>query len=293
MSSPAADLRYRTIGVDPLTPALGAEIQGVDLAAGPTDEQMAEIRRALGEHSVVFFRDCPLTPEQHLAFARRWGEIDVNRFFTPVPGHPLIAEVRKEPDQRDNIGSDWHTDHSYDAEPALGSILHALEVPAVGGDTLFVSMHAAYEGLSAGMRRTLEGLEAEHSSRHIFGPGGRAAEKDVGARIGNPEAATQDTVHPMVIAHPETGRAALYVNPTFTVRIRGWSDEESRALLDSLYRHAQRPEFACRFRWRPGSTAVWDNRATWHYATNDYRGQRRLMHRITISGTPLRPARAA
>ncbi len=291
MSVTALDLDYRTIDVEPLTPALGAEIAGVDLAAGPSEEQMAELRRALGEHSVIFFRDCPLTPEQHVAFARRWGEIDVNRFFTPVPGHPLIAEVRKEPEQRDNIGSDWHTDHSYDAAPALGSILHAREVPAVGGDTLFASMHAAYEGLSSGMKRMLEGLEAEHSSRHVFGPGGRGSGKDVG--FGNADAAVQDTVHPVVIAHPVTGRPALYVNPTFTVRIRGWSDEESRAVLDCLYRHAVRPEFTCRFRWRAGSTALWDNRATWHYAPNDYPGQRRLMHRITVAGAALQAAQRA
>jgi len=290
MSEAAVDLSYRTIDVEPLTTALGAEITGADLAAGPSDEQMAEILRAFHAHSVVFFRDCPLTPEQHIAFARRWGEIDVNRFFTPVSGHPMIAEVRKEPGQCDNIGSAWHTDHSYDASPALGSILHAVDVPAVGGDTLFASMHAAYEGLSAGMKRLLEGLEAEHSSRHVFGRG-RKDGTDLTDRLGNSESATQDSVHPMVIRHPETGRPALYVNPTFTVRIRGWSDEESRALLDHLYQHAVRPEFTCRFRWRDGSTAAWDNRATWHYAANDYQGQRRLMHRITVAGTPLQAAR--
>jgi taurine dioxygenase len=159
-------------------------------------------------------------------------------------------------------------------------------VPTVGGDTLFASMTAAYEALSHGMKRLLHGLEAEHSSRHVFGKGCKDG-TDLADRIGNAQAATQDAAHPVVIRHPHTGRPALYVNPGFTVGIRGWREDESRPLLEQLYQHATRPEFTCRFRWRAGSTAVWDNRVTWHYAVNDYPGQRRLMHRITIAGTPL------
>jgi len=195
--------------------------------------------------------------------------------------------VRKEPDQKKNIGEVWHTDHSYDQVPALGSMLLAREVPDHGGDTMFSSMYAAYDALSDGLKRTLEGLRAVHSSRHIFGHQAKYHANDLKDRLHNPDAATQDAVHPVVIRHPDTGRKALYVNRNFTVGIEGWTQEEGAGLLDFLYRHGERPEFTCRFRWRNGSIALWDNRSTWHFAINDYHGQRRLMHRITIEGTPL------
>jgi taurine dioxygenase len=248
---------------------------------------LAEIRHAFGEYGVIFFRDQQLTPEQHLAFARCFGGIDINRFFSTVPGYPMIAEVRKEPEQRRNIGNGWHTDHSYDVAPALGSMLYAREVPKTGGDTLFASMYAAYDALSDGLKTTLDGLKARHSSRHVFGATADARRGDLRGRIGNPELATQDAVHPVIIRHPETGRKALYVNPGFTLGFDGWTEEESRPLLDYLYRHAVRPEFTCRFHWREGSLALWDNRSTWHFAVNDYHGERRLLHRITIEGVPL------
>lgn len=277
----------RTMEVRPLASALGAEIHGVDLAVGPNEAQFAEIRQAFREHGAIFFRDQHLTPAQHLAFAERWGRIDVNRFFKPVDGWPMIAEVRKEPDQESNIGGSWHTDHSYDEAPAMGSILYAREVPAVGGDTLFASMYLAYETLSDGLKRTLDGLRAWHSSRHVFGTGGSAARLQSEGRVGNPELATQDALHPVVITHPDTGRRALYVNPGFTVRFDGWTEAESKPLLHFLYRHASRPELTCRFRWEVGSLGLWDNRATWHFAMNDYPGRRRVMHRITVAGVPL------
>jgi alpha-ketoglutarate-dependent taurine dioxygenase len=280
-------MEYQQIRVEPLSKVLGAEIAGIDLREPLPDAVFAEIRRAFGEYGVVFFRDQQLTPEQHVALAERFGPIDVNRFFATVPGYPMIAEVRKEPEQRLNIGNGWHTDHSYDEVPALGSMLYAREVPKTGGDTLYASMYAAYDALSDGLKATLEGLRAGHSSRHIFGPEGRARRGDLAGRIGNPELATQDAVHPVVIRHPETGRRALYVNPGFTLRFDGWSEEESRPLLDYLYQHAVRPEFTCRFHWRAGSLALWDNRSTWHFAVNDYHGERRLLHRITIQGSPL------
>ncbi len=280
-------LPNRMIEVAPVASALGAEIQGVDLREEMSDATTATIRDAFGRYGVIFFRDQELTPEQHIAFARRWGEIETNRFFRPVDGYPDIAEVRKEPDQAKNIGSDWHTDHSYDQAPAMGSILYAREVPAVGGDTLFANLSLAYETLSDGLKQTLEGLQAWHSSRHVFGHGGRARELQRDERIRNPELATQDALHPVVIRHPTTGRKVLYVNSSFTVRFDGWTEQESKPLLDFLYRHAARPEFTCRFQWRAGSIAFWDNRSTWHYAVNDYAGQRRLMHRITLQGEPL------
>src|SRR3984893_18469162 len=278
---------YDHIRVTPLATSVGAEISGVDLATPPGGPELAEIRKALGEYGVVFFRDQYLTPEQHIAFARSFGGIDVNRFFAAVPGYPMIAEVHKEPEQQRNIGNGWHTDHSYDEAPALGSMLYAREVPKTGGDTLFASMYAAYDALSDGLKATLDGLKARHSSRHVFGAAADARRGDLRGRIGNPELATQDAVHPVVIRHPETGRKALYVNPGFTLRFDGWSEEESRPLLEYLYRHAVRPEFTCRFHWREGSLAFWDNRSPWHFAVNDYHGERRLLHRITVAGVPL------
>ena len=261
----------------------GAEIGGVDLASGLTEATVAGIRDALGEYGVVVFRDQTLTPEQHIAAARQFGEINVNRFFAHAEGYPEIALVAKEPEQTTNIGGGWHTDHSYDEQPALGSMLYAREMPASGGDTMFASMYAAYDALSDGLKQTLAGMRAVHSSRHVFGK----PRPDMQGRIGNAELATQDAIHPVVITHPVSGKRALYVNPGFTLRFDGWTAEESQPLLSYLYRHAARPEFTCRLRWENGSLAFWDNRSTWHYALNDYQGQKRLMHRITIEGCPL------
>ena len=215
------------------------------------------------------------------------GTINVNRCFTPVAGYPLIAEVRKEPDQTKNICGGWHTDHSYDDAPVMGSLLYTIEVPSKGGDTLFASMYDAYDTLPEDMKREVDKLEAWHSSRHVFGYATQDGESRVDGRIGNPESAVQDVLHPVVIRHPDSGRKALYVNPEFTVRFEGRTEEDSRPLLDDLYVHAVRPEHTCRFRWRKGSMALWDNRATWHDAVNDYHGQRRIMHRITVEGVPL------
>ena len=285
---------YRHIEINPLSPALGAEIAGVDIAAGIGDAQFAELRQAFIDYGVIFLRGQKLTPDQHIAFARRWGEINVNRFFKAVESHPQIAEVRKEPGQKTNIGSSWHTDHSYDQVPAMGSILYAREVPAVGGDTLFASMYAAYAELSDGMKAVLSTLTAVHSSRHAFGESAYigADLEDLGGRLGNTAAATQDALHPVVIRHPLSGRPALYVNGDFTLRFDGWTEAESRPLLEFLYAHATRGEFTCRFRWREGSIAIWDNRATQHCAVNDYHGERRLMHRVTIEGVALEAAAA-
>ena len=279
-------MRNHRLEVSPTSGALGAVIEGVDLAAPLDDADIAEMRGALNDHGVIFFRDQTLTPDQHLAFARRFGQVDVNRFFKAVPGHPEIAEVRKEPEQTVNIGGGWHTDHSYDQEPALGSILLAREVPRRGGDTVFACMNRAYEALSDGLKQTLEGLRAVHSSRHVFGAGSDYL-KGLNDRLGNSQAATQDAVHPVVLRHPESGKKILYVNSAFTTHIQGWTAEESAPLLTYLYQHAARPEFQYRFQWHEGSIAFWDNRATWHYALNDYQGARRVMHRITVAGGPL------
>jgi taurine dioxygenase len=279
-------MSYRTLDITPAGPALGAFIHGIDLSRPLEDAVVADLTRAHANYGVLFFRDQALSPEAHIALARRFGDINVNRFFAAVADHPEIAEVRKEPDQTANIGGGWHTDHSYDQIPALGSLLYARELPPIGGDTLYASMYAAYEALSDGMKRMLAGLSAVHSSRHVFGAGAdRPA--DLAGRLGNAEAAEQDAVHPVVIRHPRSGRRALYVNPGFTIRFDGWTAQESEPLLQFLYQHAVRPEFTYRFQWSPGALAFWDNRCTWHFAVNDYQGQRRLLHRITLEGEPL------
>lgn len=280
------------VAIHPL-PGVGAEISGVDLAGELSNSDFAAIREAYAQHGVIFFRDQDIDENQHIAFARRWAPININRFFAAHPEHPEIALVSKERDQRDNIGGGWHTDHSYDHIPAMGSILVARELPSEGGNTLFASMYAAYDALSEGFQRTLLTLKAVHSARHIFGEGAAYAQMDVGnGRIGNKQSAEAlaDAVHPVVIAHPLSGKKALYVNPGFTTRFEGWTVEESRPLLRQLYAHCMRREFVHEFVWRPGSIAFWDNRSTWHFAKNDYHGYRREMHRITIEGAPLHAA---
>jgi taurine dioxygenase len=281
--------KFRTIQVEPVSREIGAEIIGVDIAEGIGDEQFTELKQAFSDYGVIFLRDQDITPDQHIEFARRWGGINVNRFFKHLDTHPEIAEVRKEPQQKSNIGATWHTDHSYDQIPAMGSILYALEVPVLGGDTLFSSMYAACEALSDGLKKTLLGMRAEHSSRHVFGEQAYVDldQEDIGGRLGNTSAAIQDAVHPVIIRHPLSGRSALYVNGNFTVRFEGWTSAESRPLLDYLYAHARQNEFTCRFKWQKGSMAIWDNRATHHCALNDYHGELRLMHRITIEGEAL------
>ena len=279
-------MRNSRIEARPTSGAVGAEILGIDLSRDLEASDIEELRAAFNEYGVIFFREQNLSPEQHIAFAERFGQININRFFKAAPGYPQIAEVRKEPGQKTNIGGGWHTDHSYDQVPALGSILLAREVPPFGGDTLFASMSHAYEALSDGLKRTLEQLRAVHSSRHVFGAASQYV-KESGDRLGNTADATQDASHPVVMRHPETGRKTLYVNPGFTLHFEGWTAAESKPLLEFLYAHAARPEFQTRFRWREGSIAFWDNRATWHFAINDYHGERRLMHRITLEGVPL------
>ncbi len=268
--------------------AIGADIHVVDLN-DLSEATLAELRIAYAQYGVLFFRDQQLTPEAHIELAQHWGKININRFFTPVENYPQIAEVRKEPDQKYNVGGGWHTDHSYDQIPALGSLLYAKEVPSHGGDTLFAGCGVAFDNLSEGMKDTLRSLRAVHSSRHVFGESA-SVPNDMSDMFGNADQATQDAVHPVVIRHPLSGREILYVNPGFTTHIEGWTVQESAPLLQFLYGHIARPEHTCRFHWQPGALAFWDNRATWHFAVNDYHGERRLMHRITVEGEALTAA---
>jgi taurine dioxygenase len=274
------------INIRPAAGNVGVEIHGVNLSNKVPEPLFNEIRNAFIENGLIFFRDQNLAPEEHIRFAEQWGKININRFFAKVDGYDQVAEVLKEPDQKGNIGGEWHTDHSYDQIPALGSILLAKEIPNSGGDTLFACMYKAYENLSDGMKVTLEGLNAVHSSRHVFGEGSDYSQSSKG-RIGNSELATQDAIHPVIITHPESKKKALYVNRAFTLRFEGWTKEESKPLLDYLYDHAAGENNTTRFKWSPGSIAFWDNRCTWHNALNDYHGERRLMHRITIEGSAL------
>lgn len=272
---------------------MGVEILGVDLSRELDDETFQAVRNAFVDHGVVFFRDQTLDEEQHIAFSRRWGPININRFFAAHPRYPEIALVVKEPAQTQNIGGGWHTDHSYDRIPALGSILVAREVPPSGGNTAFASMYAAYDALPAELKREVEGLKAVHSARHIFGSKAVEAIRDSevrkDGRLGNSSAADalEDVEHPLVLVHPLSGKRAIYVNPAFTIGIAGWDSDASRQLLVQLYAHCINPDFIAEFTWEPGSIAFWDNRATWHFARNDYHGHRREMHRITIEGEAL------
>ena len=272
--------------INPISGSIGAEIHGVNLSTDLSDAVFSEIRQTFIDHGLIFFRNQELTPDDHLRFAKRWGEININRFFAKVEGYEQIAEVKKDSDQEINIGGAWHTDHSYDQIPAMGSILLARETPKTGGDTLFANMYKAYESLSDGLKGTLGSMNACHSSRHVFGAHTGYAEAS-NQRIGNPELATQDAIHPVIITHPESKRKALYVNPEFTVNFEGWTKEESKPLLNYLTEHSTRSENITRFKWEPGSIAFWDNRCTWHFALNDYPGEKRLMHRITVEGSAL------
>lgn len=275
----------KQLTVTPLGSAVGAQIDKLDINRC-SEAQLQALKRALATFGVLVLPEQQLQPQQQVDFAQRLGEININRFFKASDEHPLIAEVRKEAHQKANIGSSWHTDHSYDQQPALGSILYAKELPPAGGDTLFQSMHAAWASLSDGLKHVVAGLRAKHSSRHVFGQ----SKPEFDGRLLNPEQATQDAVHPMVIKHPESGQSILYVNPQFTVGIEGWHKSESDALLQYLYQQALQPEYGCRVRWQKNTLVIWDNRSTWHRALNDYPGHARLMHRITLEGGPLQAA---
>jgi len=273
--------------IKPLS-GVGAEVTDVDLKT-LTSAEFDLIQQAFAQQGLLFFRDQDLSETDHITFAERFGKINVNRFFAAHAAHPQIALVAKEPDQTANIGGGWHTDHSYDEEPALGSILVARELPDMGGDTWFANMYKAYDSLSDGLKHMLGSLQAVHSAKHVFGSDAGYDRQVTAGRIGNAEAADSltDPVHPVVITHPLSGRKALYVNPGFTQHFLGWTVEESRPLLDYLYKVAVAEEFVTRFQWQPGSIAFWDNRSTWHFAQNDYQGKRRVMHRITIDGCAL------
>ncbi len=271
--------------ITPVSGALGAEISGVNLSENLSDETIQEIRQALLDYLVIFFRDQELTAEQHLAFARRFGELDEHDFVKGLPDFPHIIRLVREADETGgNFGGVWHSDVTHQEAPALGSVLYAIDVPPVGGDTLFANQYLAYDTLSDGMKRLLDGLIAMHTAKGPFGPEGRAKYQWKNMDVVPNEKALEEMEHPVVRTHPETGRKGLFVNKTFNVRFKDMTEEESAPLLNFLFEHSRREAFTCRFKWQKGSIAFWDNRSVMHYALNDYNGHRREMHRITIAG---------
>lgn len=276
-----------------LAGALGAELSGVDLSKDLSDDVIAQIREAFVTHQVIFFRDQALTPERQLAFGRRFGPLNIHPYVAGMDAHPEVMEIVKEPEDRINFGGGWHSDMSFLEHPSIGSILYAVELPSFGGDTLFASQAAAYDALSPGLKKTLDTLNAVHSAGREYSAQGHSAQSRKTMKVVEAEGAVGEFVHPVVKVHPETGRKALYVNPAFTMRIEGWSRRESKALLDFLFEHSRYEAFTCRFAWAPGSVAFWDNRSVWHFALNDYPGERRHMRRVTVDAWPSEVARTS
>lgn len=270
------------ITVKRLAGALGAEISGVDLAKELDGPTLDAIHLAFVEYEVIFFRDQDITPEQHKAFGRRFGSLNIHPYVKGMEDHPEIMEIIKEPIDKLNFGGGWHSDMSFLETPSIGSILHAIEVPTHGGDTLFASMTKAYDSLSPGLKETLAGLRAVHSANREYSAQGASAQKRGSMQVADAEGMAGEFTHPVVKTHPVTGKKALYVNPAFTLRFEGWRERESKPLLDYLFNCGRFEAHTCRFQWRSGSIAFWDNRSVWHFALNDYPGQRRHMRRVTV-----------
>ena len=283
MSQAAANQSSVRLSVSPLSPALGAEISGVDLTC-LDDAGFAEILQAFWDHQVLFFRDQDLSPSALLGFAGRFGPLADYPFAASLDDFSKITEIIKEPHQTSAFGGMWHSDTTYLAEPPMATLLYAVETPEVGGDTLFADLYAALEGLSPGLRSLLRDLTVVNTA-DLHGAALRGDHLSSGSMEAKatPPAALEAR-HPVIRRHPQTGREALNVNPAHSRQFADWTLEESRPLLTFLFDRATRPELTCRFRWRPGSLAIWDNRCTWHRAINDYDGRRRVMRRISIQG---------
>ena len=278
-------LQVAGLRISPMTPTIGAEISGIDLGR-PLDAATAgHLRQALLDWKVLFFRDQDIDTDQHLAFARNFGALEVHPFAPSKPGYPEVLAITHNRESRGRENT-WHSDVTWREKPSLGSILRAIELPPVGGDTLFADMYAAYEGLKDEVKAQIEGVAAIHDFAH-FRNGMRKAGKSE-AEIEAFNAAYPEVHHPIVRTHPETGRKAIYVNAAFTQSIVGLDKASSDGLLKHLYAQAATPEYQCRFRWEPNSIAFWDNRASQHYAASDYWPAVRRMERVTVIGD--RPA---
>lgn len=281
MSEAAIKLVPQQLSVSPLTPTIGAEIGGIDLAKPLDTRTKAALRDLLLEWKVIFFRDQDITTEQHLAFARNFGDLEVHPFAPQKPGYPEVLAITHD---KENKGKEntWHSDVTWRIEPSLGSVLRALEVPGFGGDTLFADMYAAYDNLTDDVKAKIEGRKALHDFAHF-----RDGMRKRGLSEEQIEAFNKkypSVEHPIVRTHPETKKKALYVNAAFTQYIVGMERDISDALLKHLYAQAAIPEYQCRFRWKKNSIAFWDNRASQHYAVSDYWPALRRMERVTIVG---------
>ncbi|HEY2813697.1 MAG TPA: TauD/TfdA family dioxygenase [Acidimicrobiales bacterium] len=266
-----------TLRFEPLSPTIGAEVSGIDIGGNVSDEVIAGLRQGLLDHKVLFFREQHITTEEHLAFARRFGDLEVHPVTPLDQQHHEVLMIRHDENRR-GVENTWHSDVTWRPEPSLGSILRARSVPPVGGDTLFADMYAAYEGLPESVRDEIDGLSAIHDFTRVFGRSVSDERKQEMMRR------YPSVEHPVVRTHPETGRQGIYVNAAFTVAIKGVSDSDSARLLALLYRQASIPEYQCRFKWRADSLAFWDNRSTQHYAVSDYFPHVREMERVTIVG---------
>ena len=279
-----------SIKVEPLAGSLGAVISGIDLSQELSAEQVAAIREAWLKYLVIFFRDQDLSPAQFLRFATYFGRVIDYPFLKGLDDYPQIIPVVKLEHERVNFGGVWHSDTSYLDVPPMASMLIARAVPPAGGDTLFANMYDAYEALSPVFRHLLDGLMALNSSAKADVSKTREDRLKDGARADAKKEYV--SAHPAVRVHPETGRKALYVNVAHTIGFEGMTAEESAPILEYLFQHQVRPEFTCRFRWRPASIAFWDNRCAQHNPINDYHGHRRVMHRVTLAGErPTSPPR--
>jgi len=273
------------IQIKPSTGTLGAEISGVDLSQPLGDDLIAEIRQALLDNLVIFFRDQHITPEQQIAFGRRFGELHIHPYIPHREGYPEILALTSNPDGPGRMAyqsNTWHTDLTYQADPPLGCILRAVEVPQAGGDTMWNNLYAAYDALSAPMRAFLDDKIAIHYIA-VSMPADFLEQKSSGRQVERFHEVTPPVEHPVVRTHPETGRKGLFINRNFTSHILGVTRAESDALLGFLLQHMEQPEFAVRLHWAPDTIAMWDNRCTQHYAIVDYRSQR-TMNRVTICG---------
>ena len=269
--------------IEPLAGALGAEVRGVNL--NTLDEGgWRELRDAFLKYSVLAIRDQKIEPEDLMRIGGRFGEPCHYPFVTGLKDFPFIFEVVKEESETVNFGGNWHSDTAYLSQPPLATLLYALEVPKHGGDTLFTSTRAAYDALSDGMRAMVDKLVGVNSAALKAGGGRSKMHSTIGSmKVHDTDNADQyEAEHPAARTHPDTGRRALYVSRSHTIRFKDMSEEESRPLIDFLQAHQSRPEFTCRVRWQPGTLTIWDNRCTQHSAVNDYHGQRRRMRRLTV-----------
>ena len=281
MNQLVRNIKAGSIKLAPLTPTIGAEVCNLDLTKPLDAGVIADLKTALLDWKVLFFRDQDVTTEQHLTFARHFGALEVHPFAPSKPDYPEVLAITHN-DKSKGRENTWHSDVTWRETPSLGSILHALEVPEVGGDTLFSDMYAAYEGLSAEVKAKVEGRVAIHDFAHFRAGLKRQGKTEAEIEVFNQKYPMME--HPVIRTHPETGRKAIYVNAAFTQHIVGLEKEESDALLAHLYAQAAIPEYQCRFRWRKHSLAFWDNRSGQHYAASDYFPAVRRMERVTIIG---------